>query len=113
MSRHITVLIVDARRRPPAPATFHSSAAFTAKANKAGHKHARKIKKVPLNNVTDKHVGGEMVGNDAKGNILSMCHSTAGLDWDSSVTQKHFIGQDVLMSAWKFVSFLMEIFHNF
>lgn len=48
--------------------------------------------------VTDKHEGGEMVENDAD-NVFSMCHYTAGVDWDSSVSQKHFTGQDVLMSA--------------
>lgn len=56
--------------------------------------------------VTDKHEGGEMVENDAN-DVFSMCHYTAGLDWDSSVSQKHFTGQDVLMSAWELVSFLM------
>lgn len=39
------VLIVDARRRSPARATFHSSAAFAAKANKADRKHACQVKK--------------------------------------------------------------------
>lgn len=75
-----------------------------------GEQHACKIKKggkCSCTMATDKHVGGEMVENDAKSNIISMCHYPAGPDRDSSLSQKHFIGQDVFMSTWRFVSLLM------